>query len=115
MQGLIQRGGTATVPRRALKVIEVDLQTNLNILLHNVVRTCRIHIQRDNLIFLLSLLGGCTAGPEGMRRVRSHWAPKTKGPSSHWTLALFFSKYIYPRHKYVRVMHYRSVSFRLLN
>jgi hypothetical protein len=41
--------------------------------------------------------------------------PKTKGPSGHLTLALFPTKYIYPRHKYARAMHYRSVSFRLLN
>jgi hypothetical protein len=30
-----------------------------------------------------------TAGPEGVRRVRPHRAPKNRGPSGHWTLALF--------------------------
>jgi hypothetical protein len=38
----------------------------------------------------------------GVQRVRPHRAPKNRGAPSHWTLALFPVKSIYPRHKYVK-------------
>jgi hypothetical protein len=42
------------------------------------------------------------AVPEGVRRVRPHRAPKNRGALSHWTLALFPVKPIYPIYKYAK-------------
>jgi hypothetical protein len=57
------------------------------------------------------------AGPEEVRWVRPHRAPKNRGAPSHWTLT-FFVKPIYSRHKYAKsdaLSSYRLVSFILLN